>query len=646
MVCGILLGGILSAMAVAAAPPADYFEEFPVMLTASRLNQSAHQAPSALTVIDREMIAASGARKLVDVLRLIPGFYTGNYSGTNTTLAYHGLADDSGKLMQVLIDGVSNYSALNGARSWTELPVSLQDIERIEVVRGPSSVTYGANAFFAVINIITRDPATEPRFQVEANAGGDGIRDVVAHTAQQGENLRYRISVGQTNDDGKASMPDTSRIDFANMRAHYRFNPADELVVQMRSSRSSELHGTYSPGIDPARPVSLAMNNVQLRWNRAQNADDDLWVQYSYYDNQLTDIRSLLLPIPGMPSLLPLDVDTSYKERREDVEFQRTQKPANSVRLAWGGQWRQDAAQSRANFNTDAWLTNQLSRLFGNLEWRPTDLLTLNGGAMYEYNSLTGSSISPRLAANYLLHPEHTLRFAISRAVRAPTLFEERTDQTIAAPALLARRFPGIPLSILTLSSGNLADTKLLSREFGYVAEIPQWKLSGDVRLFNDQIEKMIASLPNRPVVSLMNKQAYDFYNAQPSAQERGAELGLHWRPWIGTQIRANASYTHVDSANPDIVRSLPSHVQSLLLSQALPQQFAFSVGYYKVSSMVWQGWELAPTLTPAYHTVDMRLARQYFVDNHHVELALVARNAIVSNAMERQTFMQLKFEY
>ncbi len=224
---------------MAADEPSDaehYFEDMPVVLSVSRLSQSPLETPAAVTVIDREMIDASGARRLVDVLRLVPGFFVGYLNGNTVAAGYHGLSDIYSKRMQVLIDGVSIYSPLLGWVDWTELPLALEDIERIEVVRGPNSVTFGANAFLATINIITRNPASEQGGEVVARMGGNGIRDLVARHAAHVKDLHYSVTFGQRNDQGYEALPDSSQFSFFNFHSRYQLAPEDELAFELRAS--------------------------------------------------------------------------------------------------------------------------------------------------------------------------------------------------------------------------------------------------------------------------------------------------------------------------------------------------------------------------------------------------------------------------
>ena len=142
----------------------DFLTEIPRVISASRLPQAPADSPGAVTVIDREMIRASGARDVAELFRLVPGFAVGYASGGRPVVAYHGLSGQISQRMQVLLDGRSLYAPyLFGGIDWNTLPVNMDDIERIEVLRGSNSAAYGANAFLGVANIITRSAPQYPR---------------------------------------------------------------------------------------------------------------------------------------------------------------------------------------------------------------------------------------------------------------------------------------------------------------------------------------------------------------------------------------------------------------------------------------------------------------------------------------------------
>ncbi len=136
--------GVLAAFAVQAEEDV-FFSSLPVVASVSRLPQRVADAPTSVTVIDREMIRSLPIRDLNDVFRLVPGFQTYPNTTEAGRVTYHGLTDEEfSPRLQVLVDGRSMYSpAFRNGTNWALIPVALEDIERIEVVRGTNAVSYG-----------------------------------------------------------------------------------------------------------------------------------------------------------------------------------------------------------------------------------------------------------------------------------------------------------------------------------------------------------------------------------------------------------------------------------------------------------------------------------------------------------------------
>jgi len=221
-----------------------YFQEFPVVLTASRLSQPLSEAPSAMTVIDREMIKASGFRSVPELMRLVPGMYVGYADANRPVVSFHGATDEFSRRMQILIDGRSAYLPPFGGVNWADLPLQIEDIERIEVVRGPSSASHGTNSFYGVINVITRDALSQVGGSVSVT-GGDAS-DVSARFGKAGEQFDYRLSVGYRSDQGidNAILNDHNRTRLFNFRGNYHPNATDSLDVQLGAS-----DGVYGLGV-------------------------------------------------------------------------------------------------------------------------------------------------------------------------------------------------------------------------------------------------------------------------------------------------------------------------------------------------------------------------------------------------------------
>src|SRR5487761_2060492 len=233
-----LLASILCLLVLPAhaneSTPADlaseevYFQDMPIVLTASRLSQPISEAPSAMTVIDSEMIKASGFRTVPELMQLVPGMYVGYVDGNTPVLSLHNSTDQYSRQMQVLIDGRSVYMPPYGGVNWADLPLLIDDIERIEVVRGPSSASHGTNSFYGVINIITRDPSTENGAGKLSITGGYAS-DAYAKLSGNGENFDYRISAGYRSDGGYSNtyLNDHNQTGIANFSGNYHPNGTD-----------------------------------------------------------------------------------------------------------------------------------------------------------------------------------------------------------------------------------------------------------------------------------------------------------------------------------------------------------------------------------------------------------------------------------
>ena len=132
--------------------------EIPIVITAARKEQPITEAPSTISVITEEDIRQSGAINLPDILRMVPGLDIMSVRLSDFNVTARGFNHLTANGMLSLIDGRSVYLDFLGTTLWDELPFVLEDIKRIEIIRGPGSALYGANAFHGVVNIITKSP--------------------------------------------------------------------------------------------------------------------------------------------------------------------------------------------------------------------------------------------------------------------------------------------------------------------------------------------------------------------------------------------------------------------------------------------------------------------------------------------------------
>jgi iron complex outermembrane receptor protein len=582
-------------------------EPLPQVLTATRLKQSPAAVPGSMTVIDSELINASGARDISELLRLVPGMMVGNINGNQAAVNYHGTNASEARRLQVLIDGRSVYRAGLATVDWSDIPVALEDIERIEVFRGPNTVSYGANALMAVVNILTRNPADSHGTRMKVTRGQRGIDDFYASQGVGWDGGDLRLSLSGQQDNGFDS--DRNGTDYRDSRRLNRFNLAVSQTLTENQSIDWQLNAKEGSNQRPYtyRPVFSGItatgNNSDvvakdyagsLRWNLDINPDHSLYIQGSaqHWDRQQTwracDAEVSFSPQltelwqlnpnyterlarnmerytgPGAPAGDPTqralanqvldqwrngarqtlcgDIDQSTRESRYDLELQDTLSLSDSLRLVSGMNYRYDRANSETYFNGT--LDDTTWRAFGQLEWRATEHWLLQGGAMFEDTQLIGSSLTPRVAVNYLINPRHGLRAVYSEAIRSPDMFENNVNWSYQVKNLRPSAYgqSSARYFVKTRGPGDLEQEHMRSRELGYNGYFAEAGLAVDVKLFYDEITGMISE-------PLRNNQ-YIASNSN-SARFSGAETQLDWRISSADRLRLTYAYVDAEASNP-----------------------------------------------------------------------------------------------
>jgi iron complex outermembrane recepter protein len=590
---------------------ADYFNDVPVVLSVSRMPQRIDEAPGAVTIIDRDMIRHSGARDVADLMRLVPGFQSSmSFQTIAPQATYHGGFGIVSNRIQVLVDGRSVYSPffLGSVEAGLQ-SVALQDIERIEVLRGSNSAAYGARAFLGVINIVTMDSADTVGSQLRLSRGSDGIQDTGARIGGALANATYRLSLDRRADDGLEGAYGQNQIDRVGFRADLRFNARDE--VQLRAGTTAiNANKGFQGNIDaPARATRYGTGFVQLDWRRGLDAEQDLALSYSHSEESYQDKFPYSLAFLGINS--SIDVDTTGRAGTDNLSLQHTWRQSTDFRLAWGVELRREQVTSRPIYNTDAALVTDFARLFANGEWRPAKDLVLNVGAMAERSSVSGVSIAPRSMLNWHFAEGQTLRAGVSRAFRPASAFEESAD--------MRYYWNGQLLRITTQASGQLQPESLNSSELGYYGTFSALKLQLDVRVFRERIGNFIlqanASVPR------------DYVNLADSVI-RGFEYELKWQPWTGGHFRLTQANIVSDQILP--LEDGPSMVAPKLAStltyvQQLPHGLDLSVSHQDGSRMALPGAGLSNL--SAVSRTDLRLAGPLRFGAARGELALVVQN-------------------
>ena len=191
----------------------DIGQEIAPITSVSFLAQLREQAPASVTVLDRRFIEAAPATSLTDLFRLVPGFQSYFVNAGEPRVNYHVLPDSYPRRIEVKVDGRSVYESIFNTVIWSSLGLQLQDVERIEIVRGTNASVEGSNAFIGSINIVTRSPVNTRGTAITAQTGSDGIG--LLSGSQTGElgGLNYRVAATYQREDGFADAPGTAMDD-------------------------------------------------------------------------------------------------------------------------------------------------------------------------------------------------------------------------------------------------------------------------------------------------------------------------------------------------------------------------------------------------------------------------------------------------
>ena len=687
--CLSILTGLLTQFSLASHTSAEemlafsesyYFEEYPVTLTSTRLSQPLEDIPNAITVIDKQMIRASGALSIPDVLRLVPGFTVAFYAGSRAAATYHGLADQYARDMQVLIDGRSVYDPGYGGVAWHDLPIDIEDVNRIEVVRGPNATAYGSNSYAGVINIITHLPADVFGTRISATVGEGGRRKLYGSYADRIDDLSFKVSSAFEEGDGFDDRADDFNSAWLNIHGEKQLDEENSISVSFGASQGSFEEG-FSTVLQQVRELDDKYHYQQIVWEHNDSDGDHFRLQLYHNHQQIDDIyisppiSEMLLSLEELqfiPEPIRLDTFANFmgapdyasflsamgindarfliswlgmSSDRYDIEFEQTIQTQNNVRFAWGMGFRLDEAKSQQIFHQNDPVSRNQVRLFINSEWRASERVIVNTGGMLEDYENHSPLFSYRAAGNIHLNRHNTIRLNVSRAFRMPTLYEENVNFVLFANE------PFNDFNNWYYSEGDLDPQSIDSVELGYSGNYFEKGLSLDVKLFREKYRDIIRSyrdfdhpepdrgLADTTILDNFNEfihRGVNIYTNNGQVDAYGIEINAKFTPTHRDLIFLGYNYMHLEgeeikrikegttSYDDNVDERAPAHTLSLLLSHRFDSNIETSAVYYYTDNVSWYG-EGEPT--PSYKRLDLKVAKQFNLFSSTSEVALLIQN-------------------
>lgn len=516
-------------------PELQLIKEEETVSIASRYEQPISQAPSNVYVITDEDIRHSGATDIPTVLRRVPGLDIMQVTGADFNVSARGNNQLVANKMLVLLDGRSIYIDAQGLVFWKMIPVTLPEIKRIEVLKGPASSLYGFNALDGIINIITKSPEDMKGTTLQFGGGEFGtISSAAVHAAKIGK-FGYRLSAGH---DQTAQWHDRNALSFRsnkfNLQTEYDLSSLSKLKISGGLVDSNRFEGPASEiTTSQGKP---AQGYAHVVYERPNFFIRGFWNHYTNVSNSVTN--PLLVPFflstdPAGNRLNSTTADTYNIEAQHSVEI------GPGHRLTYGANYRHNTVSGN--------IISQFSRedrlgLYVQGEWLLAPPLTLVTGARYDLNTFINPTISPRVALVYQIVPEHTLRAALSVAYRPPTLFETNLDARSQVTV-----GPFTSTTIVT-PSPNLSPEQMVSYELGYQGWYLKHRLRVRADLFFNHLSDLINNRGTTPGFA-------GAVNDPGQADIYGGEAGIEFLATSWLSGFANYTYEQIGQSFTDTAR-------------------------------------------------------------------------------------------
>lgn len=623
-------------------------EDLPIVLTPARLKQNRTDVPASVSVIDRAMINASGLREIPELFRLIPGTSVGARDGWNYVVSYHGSNYRDSRRMQVLIDGRSVYQAGLATVDWNDIPITIEDIERIEVVRGPSTASYGANAFLGVINIITRHPSDIDYIEASAKRGSERTEDYRISHADEYLGGHYRLTIASRHDDGfdvkknGTDRLDSKTVQLINTRYERQFkNTGLGLSLGYKEGRVSD---DYSD-IDVTSPdTEVDDYYFSSKIENELSIFHHIKIQYDFSGQQQVHRWTAKIPpfytnLSDNPApFILVDANEDQQVNRHDLDFQDTYIWNDSLTSVAGVHLKQSRVSSETYYGGTVKSNNY--QFFYNFEKKISDKFTVNSGGSYEYQEDIGKNFSPRLAFHYHLNKNNSFRFIYSEAIRTPDLLETSANWTYTGRNVRPTN-GGPDIAVLLQSAkGNpaLKPELIQSREIGYYGNFNNKHLQWDVKIFSDHLKQLMSNSISLDRFDPVN----DSY-----LKQQGIETEIDYRP--NHQWLFHASYAYIeDDSNTDTETTFtPQNSASLLLSFqykpdtqiSLAKYFAKEIGTSQ-NKFSRTDLNLTKTVNISSAELELRYSSQYRHDNDSELL----RDNIYTNKLRQYISITLRY--
>jgi len=599
----------------------------------SKKQEKLSRTASAVFVITQDDIMTSGATNIPDLLRMVPGLDVAQINGSTWAVSARGFNDQFADKLLVLIDGRTVYSPLFSGVFWDGQNVPLDDIERIEVIRGPGATVWGANAVNGVINITTKKAADTPG---GLETGGGGTLDHGLATAQYGGKIGNYTSFsvfssytdqnhlpspsGQNGEDGWETYRAGFRVD-SNPTAKNAFTLEGDTEMGNEGERVEAI-ASISPPVNQLENLRQTFSgwDVLGRWNHTASSRSEMSLQV-YLDR-----TGRYDPTAG-------EGDLTF-----DIDFHQHAAWGNRQDFVWGLGYRVISDETDTTLRSSFVPRSDTEQLFTSfvqdeIALRPARIyLTL--GAKFEHNYFTGFDFQPNARITWIVNDQNMFWADVSRGVRTPS----RAIETFRLNSEVLPGPGGLPILVSEFGNPQEQNEILDATEVGYRVQ-PASNLSLDLTAFYNRYGQLQSIEQGAPYLETDPPPLHLVYPLYLSnmlyGETHGLEAAVKWKAskrwtlspgysFLAMHLHRNAASTDPSSVASD-EGSSPTHEAQLRSHVELPECWQWDTSVYFVDRLPFQG-------VPSYTRLDTGLT---WKAREHLSISLVGQNLLKDHHLE-----------
>lgn len=622
----------------------------------SRKEEKLARTAAAVFVITQTDIRNSGVTNIPDLLRMVPGIYVAQVNANTWAITSRGFNDRFSNELLVLLDGRSVYSPSTGGVFWDVLDIPLDDIDRIEVIRGPAGSIWGANAVNGVLNIISKNASQTHGAMITAGSSSvEPAFDTLQYGGAIGESTDYRIFAKYSGFNRSPNLPgENGADDWHLLRGGFRIDrklsPADTLTAEgdMYSGREgvNPAFGPslFAPGVTNAYNVPLSGGFVQAAWRHSPSEHWDTSVQLSFDDYERDD---------------------ALREGRQtfDLQFQHHFLIGNRQDFIWGLEDRYSLAKTNGNFFVSLVPPDVDSNLFSafvqdEIALLP-DRLYFTVGTKIEQNYYTGLNAMPTARVAWTPSLRQTLWAAFSRAPRTP----DDLDIGIHVNFLTIPSPSGSPTVFSLLGNRDLQDENMNAYELGYRREFSN-HFSADIALYYNAYSNQQTQEPLPPFMVFTPAPAHLVvpftYRDLMHGETHGIELAAHWRATdrltLSPGYAFERAHMHLSPLSQDTSSVSEAEGSTPVHSAQLRSEFALTHALSWNTSAYFTG-RLADPVEPSYTRLDTGLLWQFaerssfgvfgqnLLRDHHTEF-VDFNSSVQTMLLKRSAYVQFTVKF